>query len=84
MTGAGAASSQGIPVRTVVLLLASALLFLGIGCAAVKPWEKAYLAKKPMQLDPYPEVTTMEQIFLDAREGSAGGYEAVGGGCGCN
>lgn len=65
------------------LLLACAILTLA-SCATVRPWERESLAKKPMALDPDPEETTLEQLFLDAREGSAGGYGAVGGGCGCN
>ena len=54
------------------------------GCATVKPWERGRLAKPCMQLDPKPESTLIEQHVYQYREGSAGGYGGLGGGCGCN
>ncbi len=61
-----------------------ALVWALMGCAAVKPWERGRLAKPCMQLDPEPESTLLEQHVFQYREGSAGGYGGLGGGCGCN
>lgn len=54
------------------------------GCAAVKPWDRSRLAKPKMLLDPSADAALLEQHVFEYREGSAGGYGAVGGGCGCN
>ena len=66
--------------KLVVLLV----VFASSGCAAVQPWERSRLAKPIMQLDPEPESTLLEQHVYQYREGSAGGYGGLGGGCGCN
>jgi hypothetical protein len=72
-------------VRSVVSALAIAgVLLASSGCTAVKPWQRARLAKPMMQLDPEPESTLLEQHVYQYREGSAGGYGGLGGGCGCN
>lgn len=55
-----------------------------LGCAAVAPWERALLAKKKMTMDPDALAAQLEQHVFQYREGSAGGYGSVGGGCGCN
>jgi len=60
------------------------LLFLGSGCAAVRPWERGYHAQKKMQMDPDAEAAALEQHVYEYREGASGGYGSVGGGCGCN
>ena len=60
------------------------VVFASSGCAAVQPWERGRLAKPMMQLDPEPESTLLEQHVYQYREGSAGGYGGLGGGCGCN
>jgi hypothetical protein len=65
------------------LLVVCLAVALG-GCVAVQPWERARLAKKKMLLDPHPEATVLEQHVYEYREGSAGGYGSLGGGCGCN
>jgi len=55
----------------------------GSGCAGVKPWERELLAQPGMTLDASPTARA-EQHMLESREASAGGFGAVGGGCGCN
>jgi len=65
------------------LLLLSIVVVLS-GCPAVKPWQRGKLAQPMMQLDPEPEATLLEQHVYQYREGSAGGYGGLGGGCGCN
>lgn len=37
-----------------------------------------------MLLEPSPDGALLEQHVFEYREGSAGGFGAVGGGCGCN
>lgn len=65
-----------------LLLLVAALL---VGCAGVRPWERSVLSLRCMQINPDPTATAFEQHVYEYREGSAGGYETVGGnGCGCN
>ena len=61
----------------VVLLLLS-------GCSTVKPWERGNLAQDVMawQLDPLK--SSLDNHIHFAKEGSSGGGQAAGGGCGCN
>jgi hypothetical protein len=67
------------------LALASLLVAgaLAAGCAPVKPYRRGLLAQPGMSLAPTAD-TEMDQHMLEAREGSAGGFGASGGGCGCN
>jgi hypothetical protein len=53
------------------------------GCG-VKPYQRGNLAKPKMQFNPSPEQNQHEQHVYAYREGSTGGYDAGGGGCGCN
>ena len=68
------------------MLRLSALLIglAAVSCAAVPPYERGLHAKRKMQLDPAPDATALEQHVFEYREGAAGGYGSVGGGCGCN
>lgn len=69
------------------LLLAILLAMLLTGCATlerVQPWEREVLADPIMQLEPDPQEAALDEHILSTREGSAGGYGAAGGGCGCN
>lgn len=59
-------------------------IVVGAGCAPVKPWERGRLARPRMLLEPSPDGALLEQHVFEYREGSAGGFGAVGGGCGCN
>jgi uncharacterized protein DUF4266 len=68
----------------IVLLLA---LLGGIGrCAStkVRPWDRDLFAQKKMQYHPYPMVHALDQHIYFSKEGSAGGEDVAGGGCGCN
>jgi hypothetical protein len=67
-----------------VLLLLAALA--GGGCAAmsVQPWDRDLLAQKKMRFVPLPmEAATDDHIYF-SKEGSTGGMDVAGGGCGCN
>lgn len=71
------------------LLWAAALLAtlaLGTGCAAmsVQPWDRDLLAQKKMQLVPLPMENAVDEHIYFSKEGSMGGQQAGGGGCGCN
>ncbi len=70
-------------MRGWVALLIAAGLF-GTGCAGAKAHQRGKLAKSKMQFNPRPETTTLDQHVYSYREGSTGGYDAGGGGCGCN
>ncbi|MBI5327604.1 MAG: DUF4266 domain-containing protein [Deltaproteobacteria bacterium] len=59
------------------------IMFLS-GCAAVKPWEREYLADPTMQFDSNKEEKAVREHFLGTREGSIGSFGVSGGGCGCN
>ena len=54
------------------------------GCAAVKPYEREYLADPIMAMELDRDEAQREQKWLEAREGSAGGVGGAGGGCACN
>lgn len=70
-------------VRCVIVLLLSAL---GSGCAAtaVKPWDRDLLSEKKMQYNPHPMVHAVDEHIYFSKEGSMGGDDVGGGGCGCN
>ena len=66
-------------------VLGLVILLLCSGCAStVKPWEKGYLAKPEMALDPDPAESRFDRHVRQSKEGAFGGYGVGGGGCGCN
>ncbi len=68
--------------RILCLTLALAAL---CGCSSIgaKPWERDLMAKREMQIDPYPlQTAAMEHIYF-SKEASSGGRGFAGGGCGC-
>ncbi len=69
--------------------LLSILLFLVLAassaaCVRVKPWERDILAEDVMTFDAEAEESALDHGYYNAREGASGGFEAGGGGCGCN
>lgn len=70
------------PLRLLQILFIAALTLQS--CAAVKPWEKEYLAKSSMALEPDSLEARFKRHVFESKEGSSGGYSAGGGGCGCN
>lgn len=60
------------------------ILFVLNGCAAVRPYEREYLADRIMRFDSDREEMVMERHFIETREGSIGGFGGAGGGCACN
>ena len=59
---------------------------LASGCAAtaVRPWDRDLLAQKQMRLTPPPMVSAVDDHIYFSKEGSTGGMDVGGGGCGCN
>ena len=70
-------------VRGMMLL---SLMVIASGCSSrVKPWEKAMLAEKQMQLGGGdPGMKKINEHVFSSKEGSFGGGGIGGGGCGCN
>ena len=66
-------------------MLVVLLILLCYGCATdVKPWQKGYLAKPHMAIEPDPLERTIREQIVTSKEAASGGYGVVGGGCGCN
>jgi len=59
------------------------LLALG-GCTAVAPYQRGYLARDDMALDPSPGTARVLEKTYAAKEAASGGASVGGGGCGCN
>ena len=61
-----------------------ALLSLCSASACVAPYERETLARRDMATAKNAALTSGEEHALAYREGSSGGGDAKGGGCGCN
>jgi len=66
-----------------MLIWLAAFGLLG-ACASVRPQDKEHLAEPAMTWGGEGLAREHEQHVLDNREGSTGGAELRGGGCGCN
>jgi hypothetical protein len=66
---------------TITLLTA---LLLTSGCTAVKPWERGNLASDVMSWQGDALKASLDNHVYFSKEGSSGGGQAAGGGCGCN
>lgn len=66
-----------------VLMWASLPLCLS-ACVRVAPYERETLARRDMALGENADLSSGEEHAEAYREGSSGGGEAKGGGCGCN
>ena len=67
-----------------VAALLLALIGLSSGCATVRPWDRDLLAEKHMRFIPHPMVHAIDEHIYFSKEGSTGGQDIGGGGCGCN
>ena len=71
--------------RMCALAIAGLLALLACGaCATVRPEDKEYLAEPSMTWTNTRFAARHESHILDNREGSTGGSQTKGGGCGCN
>lgn len=68
-------------IRTTLTLLIFAFL---MACTSVKPWERGNLAQDIMAWQPDPLKASLDNHIHFSKEGSSGGGQAAGGGCGCN
>jgi hypothetical protein len=64
-------------------LLITAAVWLA-GCARVEPWDRDVLARPDMQLVADPIESADDEHIYFSKEGSTGGQDVGGGGCGCN
>ena len=68
--------------------LQAVLLFVLVtvlsACTSVKAWERADLAREEMFWQPDPMASVLKSHVHFSKEGSSGGGDAAGGGCGCN
>ena len=65
-------------------LLAAAAGAAGCGATAVKPWDRDLTAEKKMRFVPAPMINAVDEHIYFSKEGSTGGQDLGGGGCGCN
>ena len=74
------------PMRLLHVSILLALAGLASGCAAtaVRPWDRDLLAQKQMRLTAPPMVSAVDDHIYFSKEGSMGGMDVGGGGCGCN
>ena len=74
------------PRRFLHIAIFLMLAGLASGCAAiaVRPWDRDLLAQKQMRLTPAPMVSAVDDHIYFSKEGSMGGMDVGGGGCGCN
>jgi len=70
--------------RGPVVLALIAWLLTAAGCVTVRPEEKEYLAEPAMTWGAESLALQQEQHIVENREGSIGGGNTSGGGCGCN
>ena len=65
-------------------LLLIGLILASCGCTTVKPWERGYLSEDIMTSPMDPLKASFDNHTYFSKEGSSGGGQAAGGGCGCN
>ena len=53
------------------------------GCSTVKPWQRGYLAEDVMSASADPLRSSLDNHIYFSKEGSSGGGQSAGGGCGC-
>lgn len=72
--------------RLALALLGMVLAAAASGCAAtaVKPWDRDLLAQRKMRFAPLALEHAVDQHVYFSKEGSLGGMDVAGGGCGCN
>ena len=66
--------------------IAAGLALACSSCAAhaVHPWDRDLLAKQQMRFVPLRMEYAVDQHIYFSKEGSIGGHDVGGGGCGCN
>jgi hypothetical protein len=75
------------PRRSWKLALVALAALLASGCgatAAVHPWDRDLMSEKQMSFVPSASEHDVDDHVYFSKEGSAGGQNVGGGGCGCN
>jgi hypothetical protein len=75
---------QASPSSSNALLWISVIALFCSACATVRPEDKEYLAEPSMTWANTTMAARHENHVIDNREGSTGGSQTQGGGCGCN
>jgi hypothetical protein len=75
---------QQLARRWLPLLILLAGLSTGCAATRVQPWDRDLLAEKKMRFVPSPSETAVDDHIYFSKEGSLGGQDVDGGGCGCN
>ena len=65
------------------LLLCCFIAVVGVGCVAVKPFEREQLTDPLIEPRSQFSKQSLDQKFFTSREGSIGGADGIAGGCGC-
>ncbi|MFN7954115.1 MAG: DUF4266 domain-containing protein [bacterium] len=80
------ASSRARRTRLALAALVVALASTAAACDAMKvhPWDRDLLAQPQMQFIVHPMVHAIDEHIYFSKEGSTGGSDVGGGGCGCN
>lgn len=73
-----------IRILPVALALVAAVLLGGCAAMRVQPWDRDLLAEKKMSYTPSPTLSGIDDHVYFSKEGSTGGMDVGGGGCGCN
>jgi len=73
-------------LKTTVALaiLGAGLLVSGCSSLGVRPWQRGVLAKPEMSLSAQALMLAADDHIYFAKEGTSGGRDFSGGGCGCN
>jgi Domain of unknown function (DUF4266) len=79
-----APTAVAFALSVAVALLALTALLGGCATPLVRPWERDLLSEKAMTFDPQPMMNAVDDHIYFSREGSTGGQNVSGGGCGCN
>ena len=66
-----------------ISFLVLTLVLLVNSCVVVKPWEREKLADPIMEPKSQFAKQKLDAKFFSSREGSIGGTDGIGGGCGC-
>ena len=73
-----------LPYLVALALAVAALALSGCSAMAVHPWDRDLMSEKKMRFAPLPIETAADDHIYFSKEGSTGGMDAAGGGCGCN